>query len=79
MNDQQDREALRAAAANSAEWDDNTWAAWARVADRAHQERRDRITRLETENEQLRTELNEVRRENIELNRALGLNDEVAA
>lgn len=31
-----DRRILRAAPADSDDWDDATWAAWARVADRAH-------------------------------------------
>ncbi|MGY0065168.1 hypothetical protein ACWY4P_53610 (plasmid) [Streptomyces sp. LZ34] len=34
--DQGDRSILRAAPSNSDDWDDETWAAWARVADRVH-------------------------------------------
>ena len=37
--EQDDRRILRAAPADSDDWDDATWAAWARVADRAHGKR----------------------------------------
>jgi hypothetical protein len=42
MTDQDDRQILRAASADSDDWDDATWAAWARVADQAHGERVER-------------------------------------
>lgn len=35
-NETDDRQILRAAPANSDEWDDETWAAWFRVAERVH-------------------------------------------
>lgn len=79
MTAEEDSRILKAAPASSDDWDDETWAAWCRHVDRAHRSRRERIDTLEAENEQLRTELNTVRAEALELTRALGLNEEAAA
>lgn len=79
MTAAEDAATLKAAPPSSDDWDDATWAAWCRHVDRVHQGRTERLTTLEAENEQLRTELNAVRAENRDLTRALGLNEEAAA
>lgn len=66
-----DREILRAASNNSDDWDDNTWAAWNRIADRAHRlkaevrEAHERLTHAQLT--ELRTKLAIVERQNAEL------------
>jgi hypothetical protein len=76
-----DSRLLAAAPANSDDWGDATWAAWARIADRVHAAR-PTVTELLAEVTELRTKLEiaerrveELATENAALEKALGLNE----
>ncbi|MEU0665708.1 hypothetical protein ABZ508_26480 [Streptomyces lavendulocolor] len=59
-----DSQILKAASANSDDWDDRTWAAWFRAAERAQVEHRSRETRLEAEVAELANKLDTAERQN---------------
>ena len=68
-----DSRTLAAAPASSDDWDDNTWAAWSRCADRAHTGGGEHdLKRLQAENAELRTQLALAEKHARELDRALG-------
>lgn len=58
-----DSQILRAAGSNSDDWDDNTWAAWTRIVDRAHRGPRpvDEVARLKAELEAAKQEISELK------------------
>ncbi|HEY9354087.1 MAG TPA: hypothetical protein VIP28_12585 [Nocardioides sp.] len=95
MTAKTDTEILRNAPASSDDWDDDTWAAWWRAAERAQEDRGKRIDQLEGEIAELEAKLaireaqverldnviEQLQNEIAELTRAFGLNEppEVAA
>lgn len=67
-----DSRTLAAAPASSDDWDDATWAAWSRCADRAHTRGGEgELARLRAENAELRTQLATAERQLRQLDDAL--------
>lgn len=61
---------LKGASSNSDDWDDATWAAWFRAAERAASDRRDRVAQLEAEVAELRNQRDTAERHASELDAA---------
>lgn len=61
MPDTTDREILATASRNSDDWDDDTWAAWFRTAERIHGASGNKVNRLRDELAAAREEITELR------------------